>query len=222
MLNILITGANRGIGLQLATKLSSSNHIYAFCRQASSELLHLPNTTIIDQVDLLNLDSLSSAINQLPDHIDWVINNAGILKRVMIDVINDDDLDMIRDQFNVNALAPLYVVNKCLDRLSDSSKIALITSRMGSIDDNDSGSHYGYRMSKAALNMAGKSMSIDLKQRGISVGIIHPGWVQTGMTGNSGNYTAKKSAQLIIERIHKLNLTNTGTFWHCDGSVLNW
>ena len=93
---------------------------------------------------------------------------------------------------------------------------------MGSIDDNQSGSHYGYRMSKAALNMAGKSLSIDLKEKEISVGIIHPGWVQTDMTGNTGHYTVQKSASQIIDRIEELNLQNSGTFWHSNGQILPW
>ena len=77
-------------------------------------------------------------------------------------------------------------------------------------------------MSKAALNMAGKSLSIDLKDNGIAVGIIHPGWVKTDMTGHTGHYTVDKAATQIIDRINELNESNTGTFWHSDGQILSW
>ena len=222
MKNIVITGANRGIGLELATQFSLNYSVFTLCRKSSSNLSNLSNVTVIEDVDLLSTSSIRNAISQLPDHIDVLINNAGILNRVVLDLMTDDDLQRIRDQFEVNALAPLFLVNQCLSRFKSGSKVALITSRMGSIDDNDSGSHYGYRMSKSALNMAGKSMAIDLNSLGISVGIIHPGWVKTGMTGNTGHFTTKQSAELIIDRIHELNLSNSGTFWHCNGSSLPW
>ena len=109
-----------------------------------------------------------------------------------------------------------------LNLLKSGSKVVLITSRMGSIDDNSSGSHYGYRMSKAALNMAGKSLAIDLEPKGIALGIIHPGWVQTDMTGHTGHYSVSVAAKQIIERINNLNLENTGSFWHSNGDILPW
>ena len=93
---------------------------------------------------------------------------------------------------------------------------------MGSIADNDSGGRYGYRMSKAALNAAGKSLSVDLKPRGIAVGILHPGFVQTGMTEGRGHITPAEAAGRLIQRMDELDLENTGTFWHSDGSVLPW
>ena len=93
---------------------------------------------------------------------------------------------------------------------------------MGSIADNTSGGMYGYRMSKAALNAAAKSISIDLLDKGISVGIIHPGWVKTGMTHFSGHLSPDESAKMIVERIDELNINNTGTFWHANGDILPW
>ena len=222
MLNILITGANRGIGFKLTKQLCRKHFVHAICRQPSKDLLKLSNVNIIDHVDLSDIASIRHAIELLPDHIDILINNAGILKRVILDVMGDDDLEFIRQQFNINALAPLFMVNQCLPKFKSGSKVILMTSRMGSITDNDSGSHYGYRMSKAALNMAGKSMAIDLKPFGISVGIIHPGWVQTDMTGQTGHLTPKQSAAQIIDRIHALDISNSGTFWHSDGTTLDW
>ena len=98
-----------------------------------------------------------------------------------------------------------------------------MTSRMGSIEDNTSGGSYGYRMSKAALCMAGKSLSVDLYQKGISVGILHPGLVSTAMTGFTTNgISTEKSVKGLINRIDHLNLNNSGTFWHSNGEILPW
>jgi NAD(P)-dependent dehydrogenase (short-subunit alcohol dehydrogenase family) len=94
---------------------------------------------------------------------------------------------------------------------------------MGSIADNTSGSSYGYRMSKVALSMAGKSLAHDLKLRGIAVAILHPGLVQTRMTGfTSGGITPEESVKGLLARIDELTLENTGTFWHANGEVLPW
>jgi NAD(P)-dependent dehydrogenase (short-subunit alcohol dehydrogenase family) len=106
--------------------------------------------------------------------------------------------------------------------LVDGSKIAAITSRMGSIADNGSGGYYGYRMSKAALNAAAVSLSRDLRLSGIAVAILHPGFVRTEMTGGNGNITADESARLLIERIDGLSMATSGTFWHASGEVLPW
>ena len=97
-----------------------------------------------------------------------------------------------------------------------------MTSRMGSIADNTSGARYGYRASKAALNAVGKSLAVDLSEQGIAVAILHPGWVQTDMTRHSGNLTVDEAAAGLIARMDALNLENSGTFWHSDGSVLPW
>ena len=106
--------------------------------------------------------------------------------------------------------------------MSQGSKVGIITSRMGSIADNDSGGSYAYRMSKAAVNAAGKSLSIDLKPKGIAVAILHPGWVRTDMTGHGGLIDADESAKGLLDRMAELNLDNSGTFWHMNGEVLPW
>ena len=106
--------------------------------------------------------------------------------------------------------------------LTSLKKVAFITSRMGSIEDNSSGNSYGYRMSKAALNMAAKSLSVDLFEKEIAVGIIHPGWVKTRMTNQHAPLSVAESSQLILEQIDKLNMANTGTFWHAKGEILPW
>jgi NAD(P)-dependent dehydrogenase (short-subunit alcohol dehydrogenase family) len=148
-----------------------------------------------------------------------IINNAGILKRETLEELH---FDQIRQQFEINSLGPLRVSTALLDNLSEGSKIAIITSRMGSVADNTSGSRYGYRMSKAAVNMAGVSLARDLQGRGISVAILHPGFVRTDMTGQNGLVDAHESASNLIARIDELTLDTSGTFWHMNGEVLPW
>jgi NAD(P)-dependent dehydrogenase (short-subunit alcohol dehydrogenase family) len=115
----------------------------------------------------------------------------------------------------------LRLTKALISNLKQGSKVILMTSRMGSIEDNTSGGYYGYRMSKVALSMAGKSLSIDLKPQGIAVGILHPGLVQTRMTNFTG-ITTEESVKGLLARIEQLNLQNTGTFWHSNGQILPW
>lgn len=224
MTTVLITGSNRGIGLELAKQYHHQGAtLISLCRQASQELKSLAGVMIIENVDVANFASVEKACKQLKGHhIDILINNAGLLRRTGIDTMTQEVADVIDRQFKTNALGPLFITSQCLPYLTSGSKVILITSRMGSIDDNTSGSHYGYRMSKTALNSAGKSLSIDLKDKGIAVGIIHPGWIQTEMTGHTGNDTPDTAAKQIIDRINELSLENTGTFWHANGSLLPW
>ena len=147
------------------------------------------------------------------------MNNAGILRNETLGSIN---YEQILEQMEVNALAPLKVIEEVLPLLKSGSKIANITSRMGSIEDNTSGSRYGYRMSKAALNMATMSLSRDLYVQGIAVCVIHPGFVRTGMTGFRGMIDTDESASGIYQRIQELTLDSSGGFWHAQGERLPW
>ena len=220
MVNVVITGANRGIGLEFTKQyLAKGYKVYALCRNSSDELRD-SGATIIDRVDVGNPETLPESLSKIKDvSIDILINNAGVLGRESID--NWDPIT-IEHQFRVNAMGPL-LVSQCLrTQLKNGSKIALITSRMGSMADNSSGNYYGYRMSKAALNMAGVSMAHDLKEQGVAVAILHPGFVQTDMVNNAGDISAQASAELLIQRIEELNLDNSGTFWHSNGEVLPW
>lgn len=219
-MNIVITGANRGIGLALTQLYISKGHsVFATCRTASSALKN-SGATIIDNIDVSNassLQTLKSALNGKAIHL--LINNAGILECETLNHMNEA---AINAQLSTNAVAPLMVTHALLPQLPDDAKIALITSRMGSIADNSSGGYYGYRMSKAALNAAGKSLAIDLKPRGIPVAILHPGFVQTDMVGGAGDISADTAAERLAARIDELNLKNSGTFWHSSGEVLPW
>ncbi|MFT4939674.1 MAG: NAD(P)-dependent dehydrogenase (short-subunit alcohol dehydrogenase family) [Paraglaciecola sp.] len=220
MANVVITGANRGIGLEFTKQYLAKGHqVYALCRNTSDDLT-ASKATVIDRVDVGNPETLPDRLSKLKDvKIDILINNAGVLGRESID---DWDPITIEHQFRVNAMGPLLVTQCLRPQLKNGSKIALITSRMGSMTDNGSGSYYGYRMSKAALNMAGVSMAHDLKEQGIAVAILHPGFVQTEMVNNAGDISAQESASRLMQRIEALNMENSGTFWHSNGEVLPW
>ncbi|MEP0913973.1 SDR family oxidoreductase [Leptolyngbya sp. GB1-A1] len=221
MATYLITGASRGIGYEYCRQLQARGEaVIAVCRTASQELQQL-GVQVEDGIDITSNDSITNLRNRLGDTaIDVLVNNAGILKRVTLE---DLDFDSIREQFEVNALGALRVTHTLLPNLRTGSKIVLMTSRMGSIGDNTSGSAYGYRMSKVALSMAGKSLAHDLKPRGITVAILHPGLVQTRMTNfTKGGITPEESVQGLLARIDELTLENTGTFWHANGAVLPW
>ncbi len=220
MSTAVITGANRGIGLELARQLAArGDNVVAACRSASDELRDL-GAEIVEGVDVATTDGVRRLADAVSDRtVDLLINNAGILSKETLD---DLDLDRIRRQLEVNSLGPLRTTAALLPSMEKGSKIALVTSRMGSIDDNTSGGSYGYRMSKAALNMAGKSLAEDLKDRGIAVAILHPGFVRTDMTGGEGFIDPAEAASGIIARIDELELSTSGGFWHSNGERLPW
>lgn len=220
MARYLITGANRGIGLEFASQLSAAGHeVIALCRKASKELTALKGVTIIDGVELKNFESLGSLNSKIDGEIDVVVNNAGVLFNDDMDAL---DFASINAQMQINAFAPLALVSALSSKIKVGGKVVMITSRMGSIEDNSSGGYYGYRMSKAALNAASKSLSIDLKGKKVSVGIFHPGFVRTEMTGFQGTINPDQSVSKILKLVDKLKLEDSGTFYHVNGSVLPW
>ncbi len=220
---VLITGTNRGIGLELCRQLSAKGmHVIATCRHASKALKEL-NVEIIEDVEVSAPSSLAKLADKLKGrHIDWLINNAGIAGGIGLGDIDDSAVDSFISMYRVNSLGPLLVTQALLPNLHEGSKVGIITSRMGSIDDNDSGGSYAYRMSKAAVNAAGKSLSIDLKPKGIAVAILHPGWVRTDMTGHGGLIDPDESAAGLIKRMEDLTLDTSGGFWHTNGERLPW
>ncbi|MGK7934214.1 MAG: SDR family oxidoreductase [Xenococcaceae cyanobacterium] len=221
MSTFLVTGANRGIGLEYCRQLKErGDSVIAVCRSPSTELENL-GVLVETSIDITSDEDVADLVSRL-DHkpVDVLINNAGILERVSL---NSLDFSSIRRQFEVNALGSLRLTQALLPNLQRGSKIIMMTSRMGSIEDNTSGGSYGYRMSKVALSMAGKSLAIDLKPLGIAVAILHPGLVKTDMTAfNDSGITPAKSVKGLLARIDHLNLDNTGTFWHANGETLPW
>lgn len=221
MATYLVTGTNRGIGLEYCKQLQQrGDDVIAVCRSSSDELEAL-GIRVETGVDITSQDSIDQLVQKLQGiTLDVLINNAGIVERVSLDNL---DVESIRRQFEVNAIGPLRFTHSLLPLLREGSKIAMMTSRMGSIEDNTSGGSYGYRMSKVALSMAGKSLSHDLKPRNIAVAILHPGLVSTRMTGfTQSGITPEESVKGLLARIDELNLSNTGTFWHSNGEVLPW
>ncbi|MGD2128352.1 MAG: SDR family oxidoreductase [Lysobacterales bacterium] len=219
MSRIVITGANRGIGLQLVSQLAArGDEVIAVCRRSNPALDEL-GIEVIDKIDVTSDDSVSGLVSRLDGRrIDRLVNNAGILERDSLDSL---DFAGIERQFQVNAVAPLRVTAALRPNLVSGSKVFVITSRMGSVEDNTSGGYYGYRMSKAAVNMAARSLSVDLKDDGVSVFLLHPGFVSTDMTGHEG-IPAEQAAKGLLERMDSLGPGETGTFWHQEGYALPW
>ena len=223
METILITGANRGIGLALAqAHAKRGDRVIGVCRRESSELkaTGAQVESGIDVTDATSLGTLVRKLNRTPAQRLWL--NAGVLEREKLGAIDAAGFESLRHQFEVNALGPLRVAQALLDNVGAGSKIAIMTSRMGSMADNDSGGYYGYRASKAAVNAIGKSLAIDLKPRGVAVFLLHPGYVATDMVGRSGDISPEVAAQRLLELIDKLGLEETGSFRHSNGSELPW
>jgi NAD(P)-dependent dehydrogenase (short-subunit alcohol dehydrogenase family) len=219
MATVLLTGGNRGIGFELARQFRErGDDVIVACRRTNPRLAAL-GVRVIEDVDVSTDRGIAALAAGLVDvDLDVLVNNAGILSSETLD---DLDLDRMRQQYEVNALGPLRVTAAALDSLHAGSKVVILTSRVGSLADNGSGGIYGYRMSKAAANMAGVNLAIDLRGRGISVALLHPGMVATEMTGQRG-VTPEHAAAGLIRRIDALSLETTGRFWHAEGEELPW
>ena len=219
MPTVLITGCNRGIGLELARQYHErGDSVIAVCRRASDELRAL-GVRLVEGIDVSRGESVTELKSKLGgETLDVLINNAGILRR---DSFGALDYDEMRQQFEVNTLGPLRVTEALVDNLHEGSKVAIVTSRVGSIEDNSSGGNWGYRTSKTAVNMVGANLMHELRPRGIAVGLLHPGLVATDMTGGQGIRPAD-SARGLIARIDELSLGNSGGFWHAEGYELPW
>jgi len=220
MRNIVITGANRGIGLEYCKQFKQKgDHVIALCRQSSPELRSL-SVEVIENVNVAEDGSMNHLKKEIKDkNIDVLINNAGILRKEEFGKLN---FETIKKQFDVNTLGPLKITQALLPNLKNNSKVVMMTSRMGSITDNTSGGYYGYRMSKAALNIASVCLSHELKEKEISLIILHPGFVKTEMTNHQGNLSTSESVEGLIKRIEESSLQNTGHFLHTNGEELSW
>lgn len=215
-----ICGANRGIGLEICRQLSErGDHVIALCRQ-TSEALDALGVEVLEGVDVGSRESVQQAAKKLYGRaIDVLVHVSGILDT---DDLYSIDEDIVRRNFEINTLGPLRVIYELLPNLHDRSKVFILSSRVGSMTDNSSGGNYAYRISKAAVNMLGVNLSVDLKSKGISVILLHPGYVKTDMTQGAGLVEADESAAGLILRMDELGLEQTGTFWHMDGSQLPW
>lgn len=219
-MKIVITGANRGIGFELCRQLVARykpSELYAACRRSNDKLNAL-GVNVIEEIDITQEQSRKKLANQLPDHIDILINNAGIIEKTPLGFLQKESIAKMLD---VNATAPLLLTQELTDKLSSGSKVIFISSILGSMGENNSGNYYGYRMSKAALNAAAKSLAVDLYEQGISVGIFHPGHLATDMGGDRGLPIEGPISQLI-QQIEECSLENSANFQNYDGKSLSW
>ena len=223
MSTALITGAAGGIGHELARQLAArGTTVIAVCRKPGAELPRLPVRVEAD-IDIATdagCAALATRVAGVP--LDLVIHNAGVLFDESLDALDEAAVANIRRQFEVNALAPLRLTARLAPQLVRGGKLVLITSRMGSMADNTSGGYYGYRMSKAAMNAAGRSLAHDLAPRGVAVVMLHPGFVQTPMTGGRGDVDPATAARGLLARIDELTPASSGRFLHANGSPLPW
>jgi len=217
----LVTGANRGIGLELARQLHArGDTVIATCRTSSPEL-DAVGCRVLEGIDL-GSDGVGEALDAALDpgeRIDVVVNNAGIGGW---DSLERFDPELARRQFDVNTLGPLRVTLALLPRLGQGSKVGFVSSKAGSIGDRPSGGNYGYRMSKSALNMGAANLAAELGSRGILVVVLHPGFVRTEMTSRSGNVDPPEAAAGLIARLDELDASGHGTFVHANGDAIPW
>jgi NAD(P)-dependent dehydrogenase (short-subunit alcohol dehydrogenase family) len=226
MKNILITGANRGIGLMFAQSFSSiANTVYATVRDLNNcdELKKIKNVEILE-LDLLSKNSIKTFCSELKDiPLDLILNNAGVFQDEQMEETNLNP-DLWLDEVMINAVGPMTLTQKLRENLMSGveKKVIFISSQMGSVDDNHSGGYYFYRTSKSALNSAARSLAIDWKADNISVLMLHPGWVKTDMGGLKAKLEIEESVSCMLKVINALDISKTGSFVNYDGKKLEW
>ena len=228
-MRVVVTGANRGIGLEFVRQfLSRGDTVEATARdpERATELNRLKEAVgerlrihRLDVADDFSVSAFADAL--LPGPVDLLVNNAGLGAWIGLDEL---DFQEAKRLFDVNALGPLRVTRALLPRLRQGSqkRIVHLTSRMGSIADNSSGGSYGYRMSKAALNMASRTLAVDLAGEGMVSVVLHPGWVQTEMGGEGATTTPTDAVAAMIRIIDRLGPDESGRFFHANGTELPW
>jgi NAD(P)-dependent dehydrogenase (short-subunit alcohol dehydrogenase family) len=220
MPTVFITGANRGIGLAFAKSYAASGwRVLAACREPkkADTLKAVKGDIAVLALDVTDAEQLAALSKTLKDEtIDVLINNAG--------VAGDESTEGWLRTLHINSIAPIRVTQALLPMLARSERklVASITSGMGSIADNTSGGSYAYRSSKAALNAAMKSLSVDLVKRGVSVIVINPGWVKTDMGGAGARLTAADSVARMRKVIDSAGLVHSGKFFNHDGAEYPW
>jgi NAD(P)-dependent dehydrogenase (short-subunit alcohol dehydrogenase family) len=228
--SILITGSNRGIGLELTRQYADIGwQVFACCRapdqaeqlaalqqQYASISLHA-----LDVTDGERIRVLADELKGQP--IDILLNNAGIYGPYDARFGNTDEQSWLQCM-RINCIAPMNIMQAFVDHVSSSQHkiIAAMSSKMGSMADNSSGGSYIYRSSKAALNAVMKSAAIDLQPLGIKVAILHPGWVKTDMGGPNAEISAQQCANKLRGNLEKLTMDNSGDFLDIDGSIIPW
>jgi NAD(P)-dependent dehydrogenase (short-subunit alcohol dehydrogenase family) len=221
MPNVLITGTNRGIGLELCKQFTEKKgfHLFACCRSKSADLEKLP-VTLIENIDVTSSEAGSLIKKTLgKEKIDILIHNAGIYLRDSFGKLTAKDLEK---QFQTNSIAPILLSQELFEHLAPKAKIIFISSSAGSIAQKTNSKSYGYRASKCALNMMGRLFAYHCEDKQMPVLLIHPGYVKTDMTGHNGNISPETSAEGIIHLIDQLTMDQSGSFVAYDGSSMPW
>jgi NAD(P)-dependent dehydrogenase (short-subunit alcohol dehydrogenase family) len=230
MNHVLITGANRGIGLAL-TKLYAQrgDTVLACCRDPNSaaqlQVLSKAHAVKVLALAVDDKESVAALAKELSNSsIDTLINNAGIIGQPRErQTATSMDFSMWAEILNINTLGPVRVMQALLPQLKRSKRATVmnVSSDLGALSHDDP-IYFGYSASKAALNKYMRLAALELKREGIAVGLIHPGWVQTDMGGSGAAITPAASATGIVKVIDQLTLANTGNFWQWDGALHEW
>ncbi len=232
MRKVLVTGANRGLGLEFTRQfLGRGDRVFAACRkpEGAVDLQHLasayPKRTTVLTMDVTKEEDLATAYDIVAEQagsLDILVNNAGIIYRG--ETPENIRADVFRQSFEVNAIAPMMVAQKFLPLLEKGTapKIINLTSQLGSLTRKTFGGHYSYSSSKAALNMFTRTLAFDIRSRGIVVVVVHPGWVKTDMGGEAAPLRAADAVHGMMELIDRLTIENTGAFYSWEGETLPW
>ncbi len=229
--NVLVTGANRGIGLEFTRQyLKDGWMVVGTCRNPKDaenlQSLHdeEPGELIVQELDITSTDQINFVHKTVSDRfsgLDLLINNAGIYGED--DEFENLSAEDLRNPFDVNCVGSFQVTRAFLDLLLDKKgNVVFLTSLMGSVEDNRSGGSYPYRISKAALNMLGKTLAEDYRDEGLYVAILHPGWVQTRMGGANAKITVEESVTGLRDVIANLDADRSGEFYAYDGEKRPW
>jgi NAD(P)-dependent dehydrogenase (short-subunit alcohol dehydrogenase family) len=223
-LRVLVTGTNRGLGLEFARQLSErGDEVVATCRNPAEapELAALGVEVVkLDITDGASIERLTEGF--ATSHLDVLINNAGVgVNHISLGEI---DYGQMESFYRVNTMGPLRLTEALLPALRRGKvrKVVSLTSRMGSISDNTSGGAYAYRASKAALNMVTRSLAIDLAQDNFTCVVVHPGWVRTSMGGGAAPVTIPMSVTGLLKVIDGLDSADSGAFFDYTGESLPW
>ena len=230
MPTILITGASRGLGLELTRQYAAEGcTVIAGCRspgkaQALQQLAQASKGAVsVVEVDVTNTEGVQRAARADARHIDILVNCAGIIGAggQRLGAIDYEDWMQVLE---VNLMGPARMCEAFLERVaaSDRKLIVTITSGMGSLTDNTSGGYIPYRTSKAAVNMLMRSAALDLKTRGVNCVLIHPGWVRTDMGGPNAQLAPEESVAAMRRVIAKLGPADSGRFYNYDGREYAW
>lgn len=226
MPTVLVTGANRGIGLEYVRQYAGDGwRVHAACRtpDEAADLAALDGDIAIHALDVADLDSIGALARSLSDEaVDVLINNAGVYGHNQ--ALGGIDYDIWTHVLRVNVLGPIAMAERFLPNLRRGAgrRAVFMTSRMGSIADNGSGGSYIYRSSKAALNAAARSFAIDTKADGIVALVLHPGWVKTDMGGAGAKLTVADSVRSLRRVIASATAARSGAFFNYDGQPIPW